>query len=226
MKILLAEDDVRLRKNISYILKKEFYHVVEVDNGQHALDNAIAEKYDLLILDWMMPYLSGIEVCRQLRNDGFNGGILMLTAKDDTADVIQGLDTGADDYVIKPFKMDELLARIRATLRRKEKIIEKIIQVEQLQLCIDSRTVLRDHIEVELTKNEFLLLEYLFINKGQVLTREQICTHIWGYDFDVSNNLLDALVRLVRKKIDTNPEKSYIQNIRGIGYKLRNHCVS
>ena len=178
MKILLAEDDVRLRKNISYILKKEFYHVVEVDNGQHALDNAIAEKYDLLILDWMMPYLSGIEVCRQLRNDGFNGGILMLTAKDDTADVIQGLDTGADDYVIKPFKMDELLARIRATLRRKEKIIEKIIQVEQLQLCIDSRTVLRDHIEVELTKNEFLLLEYLFINKGQVLTREQICTHI------------------------------------------------
>ncbi|MBM7700646.1 response regulator transcription factor [Kurthia huakuii] len=226
MKILLAEDDVRLRKNISYILKKEFYHVVEVDNGQHALDNAIAEKYDLLILDWMMPYLSGIEVCRQLRNDGFNGGILMLTAKDDTADVIQGLDTGADDYVIKPFKMDELLARIRATLRRKEKIIEKIIQVEQLQLCIDSRTVLRDHIEVELTKNEFLLLEYLFINKGQVLTREQICTHIWGYDFDVSNNSLDALVRLVRKKIDTNPEKSYIQNIRGIGYKLRNHCVS
>ena len=226
MKILLAEDDARLRKNIVYILKKEFHHVVEVDNGQDALDNAFAERYDLLILDWMMPHLSGIEVCQQLRNTGFSGGILMLTAKDDTADVIQGLDSGADDYLVKPFKMEELLARIRAILRRQEKVIEQIIQVENLQLHVDSRIVLRNNTEIDLTKNEFLLLEYLFINKGRVLTREQICIYIWGYDFDVSNNSLDALVKLVRKKIDDGQEKSHIQNVRGIGYKLRDHCVS
>lgn len=226
MKILLAEDDARLRKNIVYILKKEFHHVVEVDNGQYALDNAFAEKYDLLILDWMMPQLSGIEVCQQMRHTGFSGGILMLTAKDDTADVIQGLDSGADDYLVKPFKMEELLARIRAILRRQEKVIEQIIQVENLQLHVDSRIVLRNNTEIDLTKNEFLLLEYLFINKGRVLTREQICIYIWGYDFDVSNNSLDALVKLVRKKIDDGQEKSHIQNVRGIGYKLRDHCVS
>ena len=208
------------------MLKKDFHHVVEVDNGQDALENAIAEWYDLLVLDWMMPHLSGIEVCQQLRNTGFSGGILMLTAKDDTADVIQGLDSGADDYLVKPFKMDELMARIRSVLRRKEKPIEQIIQVEQLQLHIDSRSVLHNNIEIKLTKNEFLLLEYLFINKGRVLTREQICTYIWGYDYDVSDNSLDALVKLVRKKVDAGQDQSYIQNVRGIGYKLRECYVS
>lgn len=120
MKILLAEDDARLRKNIGYILNKDFHHVVEVNNGQDALDNAIAEWYDLLILDWMMPSLSGIEVCQQLRNAGFSGGILMLTAKDDTADVIQGLDSGADDYLVKPFKMEELLPELICITKKRE----------------------------------------------------------------------------------------------------------
>lgn len=225
LKILLAEDDARLRKNIVYMLKKEFHHVVEVDNGQTALDNTFGESYDLIILDWMMPRLSGIQVCQQLRELGFNGGILMLTAKDDTPDIIQGLDSGADDYIVKPFKMEELLARIRAVLRRKEKVIEQMIQVDNLQLHIDSRVLLCDHTEIDLTKNEFLLLEYLFINKGRVLTREQLCIYIWGYDFDVPNNSLDTLVKLVRKKIDGNQEKSYIQNVRGIGYKLRDSIV-
>ncbi len=121
--------------------------------------------------------------------------------------------------------MEELLARIRAVLRRKEKVIEQVIQVENLQLNIDSRVFLRDNTEIELTKNEFALLEFLFINKGHVLTREQICIYIWGYDFDVSNNSLDALVKLVRKKIDNSHEKSLIQNVRGVGYKLRDYCV-
>ncbi|GED64369.1 response regulator transcription factor [Lysinibacillus fusiformis] len=225
MKILLAEDDARLRKNIVYILRKEFHHVIEVDNGLDALDHTFSESFDLLILDWMMPQLSGIEVCKRLRDTGFSGGILMLTAKDDTSDIIQGLDSGADDYLVKPFKMEELLARIRAVLRRKEKVIEQVIQVENLQLNIDSRVFLRDNTEIELTKNEFALLEFLFINKGHVLTREQICIYIWGYDFDVSNNSLDALVKLVRKKVDNSHEKSLIQNVRGIGYKLRDYCV-
>lgn len=226
MKILLAEDDARLRKNIVYILKREFHHVVEVDNGQDAIDSTFVESYDLLILDWMMPLLSGIEVCQQLREAGFSGGILMLTARDDTADIIRGLDSGADDYLVKPFKMEELLARIRAVLRRKEKDIEQIIQVDNLLLHVDSRVFLCNDTEIELTRNEFLLLEYLFLNKGRVLTREQICIYIWGFDFEVSDNSLDALVKLVRKKIDEGQEKSRIQNVRGIGYKLRDNCVS
>ncbi|OEC00739.1 transcriptional regulator [Lysinibacillus sphaericus] len=226
MKILLAEDDSRLRKNIVHILKKEFHHVASVDNGQDALNNTFSEQYDLVILDWMMPQLSGIAVCQQLRQSGFNGCILMLTAKDDTEDIITGLDSGADDYLVKPFKMEELLARVRALLRRKNKVIEQVVKVENLTLQVDARTFLLNNTEVELTKNEFLLLEYLFLNKGRVLTREQICIYIWGYDYDVSNNSLDALVKLVRKKIDDGQVKSRIQNVRGIGYKLRESHVS
>ncbi|MGE7946909.1 response regulator transcription factor [Lysinibacillus sp. NPDC093688] len=221
MKILLAEDDARLRRNIVHMFKKEFHNVTEAENGQEALDHTLTEKYDLVILDWMMPYVSGIQVCQQLRNTGFNGSILMLTAKDDTEDIIKGLDSGADDYIVKPFKIEELLARVRALLRRKDKVIEQVIQIDQLQLNVDSRVFLYNNEVVDLTKNEFLLLEYLFINKGRVLTREQICIYIWGYDYDVSNNSLDALVKLVRKKIDDSQSKSRIQNVRGIGYKLR-----
>lgn len=221
LKILLAEDDARLRRNIVHILKKEFHNVTEAGDGQDALDHTLIETYDLVILDWMMPQLSGIDVCQQLRDTGFNGSILMLTAKDDTEDIIKGLDSGADDYIVKPFKIEELLARVRALLRRKDKVIEQVIQINHLQLNIDSRVFLYNNKEIDLTKNEFLLLEYLFINKGRVLTREQICIYIWGYDYDVSNNSLDALVKLVRKKIDDGQSKSLIQNVRGIGYKLR-----
>ncbi|QDQ02752.1 response regulator transcription factor [Lysinibacillus fusiformis] len=226
MKILLAEDDARLRKNIVHILKREYHHVTDVDNGQDALDYTFSEKYDLLILDWMMPQFNGLEVCQQLRQSGFNKSILILTARDDTADIIQGLDSGADDYLVKPFKMEELLARVRALLRRKDKVIEQVIQVNNLQLHVDSRVFLYKNTEIDLTKNEFLLLEYLFLNKGRILTREQICIYIWGYDYDVSNNSLDALVKLVRRKIDDSHSKSRIQNVRGIGYKLRENNVS
>lgn len=221
LKILIAEDDQRLRKNIVHMIKKEYHHVDAVDNGLDAFENTLFDEYDLLILDWMMPEMSGIEVCKEVRKKGFSGGILMLTAKDDSSDIIEGLDSGADDYVVKPFKMDELLARIRSVLRRKEKPINHTILVDDLQLDIDSRTLFRNNTEIVLTKNEFLLLEYLFINKGIVLTREQIYTHVWGYDHETTNNNLDALVKLVRKKIDDGRSKSLIENIRGIGYRVR-----
>lgn len=168
-----------------------------------------------------MPNLSGIEVCRQLRKNEKTCGIIMLTAKDDSEDIIQGLDAGADDYLVKPFKMDELLARIRAILRRKDKPIEQIIQIDDLKLDLTARTLFCGDEEIPLTKNEFLLLEYLFLNKGIVLTRDQICTHVWGFDYDITNNSLDALVKLVRKKIDCGHSKSFIENIRGIGYRVR-----
>ena len=225
MKILIAEDDQRLRKNIVHIIQKEFHHVDAVDNGQDALEYIQFDDYDLVILDWMMPKLSGIEVCQEVRNRGFSGGVVMLTAKDDSTDIIQGLDAGADDYVVKPFKMEELLARIRAVLRRKDKPIQQTVQVEDLTLHLDSRTLFRENNEIILTKNEFLLLEYLFVNKGIVLTRDQIYLHVWGYDQDVTNNNLDALVKLVRKKIDEGRPKSMIENIRGIGYRVRESNV-
>ncbi|MGF9977222.1 response regulator transcription factor [Viridibacillus arvi] len=225
MKILLAEDDARLRKNLVQIIKREIHQVDAVNNGQDAVNYAMYNEYDLLILDWMMPKLSGLEVCQEVRRKGYTGGILILTAKDDTADIIQGLDMGADDYLVKPVKMEELLARIRALLRRKDKPIEQVVKADNFLLQLDSRKLLRNNEEIELTKKEFLLLEYLFINKGRILTRDQISLHIWGYDQDISNNALDALVKLVRKKIDENERQSIIQNVRGIGYKLRDSYV-
>lgn len=225
MKILIAEDDSRLRKNIVHIMQKEIHGVDAVDNGQDALEYIFFNQYDLIILDWMMPELSGIEVCKEARKNGFRGGILMLTAKDDSSDIIQGLDAGADDYILKPFKMDELLARIRAVLRRKDKPICQFIEIENYKLDIDSRALFKDNTEIVLTKNEFLLLEYLFINNGIVLTREQICSYVWGFDHETTNNNLDALVKLVRKKIDKNRSKSIIENIRGIGFKVKSAHV-
>lgn len=225
MKILVAEDDMRLLKNIVFMLKKERYLVDGVEDGVEAFEHALIDKYDLIILDWMMPKMEGITVCQELRKNGYEGGILMLTARDDAQDVVQGLDMGADDYLIKPFKMQVLLARIRAILRRKYKPIEQIIQLQSFELHVDARTLFKNHEKIELTKNEFLLLEYLFINKGRILTREQIYDHIWGYDEEVSNNALDALVKLVRKKIDDGEQPSLIQTVRGIGYKLRDAYV-
>ncbi|WP_431027401.1 response regulator transcription factor [Lysinibacillus sp. LZ02] len=221
MKILIAEDDNRLRKNIVHIIQKEFHQVDAVDNGQDALEYIHIDQYDLVILDWMMPEISGIDVCKAARKNGYSGGILMLTAKDDSSDIIQGLDAGADDYVVKPFKMEELLARIRAVLRRKDKPVNQFIQIDDLTLDVNARTLFKDQDEIVLTKNEFLLLEYLFVNKGIVLTREQIYSHVWGFDYEITNNNLDALVKLVRKKIDDGRPKSIIENIRGIGYRVR-----
>ncbi|RIJ63421.1 response regulator transcription factor [Rummeliibacillus sp. POC4] len=225
MKILVAEDDLRLLKNIAFMLKKDLYQVDTAKNGEEALDLALDKNYDLVILDWMMPEKDGIEVCSELRENGYGGGILMLTARDDSRDVILGLDNGADDYLIKPFKMEVLLARVRAILRRKNKPLEQVIEIQSYALHLDARTLYRDNQEIELTKNEFLFLEYLFINKGRTLTREQIYNHIWGYNEDVSNNALDALVKLVRKKIDDSDHPSIIQTVRGIGYKLRDSHV-
>lgn len=203
------------------MMMRENHQVDAVDNGQDAVDYVLCNTYDLLVLDWMMPELSGIEVCKQVRAANFEGSILMLTARDDDEDIVIGLDSGADDYLVKPFQMAVFLARIRALLRRRQKPIEQVIEVNHLLLNKDRRMLLKHMKEIELTKNEFLLLEYLFVNKGRVLTREQIFEYIWGLEQDVSNNALDALVKLVRKKIDDDGEPSYIQNVRGIGYKLR-----
>lgn len=221
MRILVADDDQKLCENIQKILQVDYYSVDAVGDGTEAKALIDYYEYDLLVLDWMMPGASGIEVCRYARSKGFDGGILMLTAKDATENIIEGLDNGADDYMVKPFKMEELRARVRALLRRKNKIVEEEIVVGALKLNKNKRTVYIDNFEVSLTKNEFLLLEYLIENRGQVLTHEQMIDYIWDIDDNANTNTLAVLVRLVRKKIDMEDEPSYIQSIRGIGYKLR-----
>lgn len=225
LRILVADDDQTLCENITKILKLDFYAVDSVGDGAEAKDLIDYYQYDLLVLDWMMPEALGIEVCRYARNKGFDGGILMLTAKDATEDIIEGLDNGADDYMVKPFKMEELRARVRALLRRKNKMVEEEISVGALKLNKNKRTVFIDNFEVGLTKNEFLLLEYLIENRGQVLTHEQVIDYIWDIDDNANTNTLAALIRLVRKKIDMEDEPSYIQSIRGLGYKLRDSDV-
>lgn len=221
MRILVADDDKKLCDNITKILNLDYYSVDATFDGDEAKGLIDYYDYDLLVLDWMMPGALGIEVCRYARNKGFDGGILILTAKDATENVIEGLDSGADDYMVKPFKMEELRARVRALLRRKNKIVEEEIAVGSMKLNKNKRSVFIDNFEVNLTKNEFLLLEYLIENKGQVLTHEQLIDYIWGIDDNANTNTLAALVRLVRKKIDVEDESSSIQSIRGLGYKLR-----
>ncbi|MHC0039636.1 response regulator transcription factor [Pseudoneobacillus sp. C159] len=221
MNILFAEDDENLGKLIFHLLRKEFHRVDWVRDGQSAYDYAMLTVYDVIILDWMMPRLSGIETCEKLRKKGYKGGIIFLTAKDSLEDVVIGLDTGADDYIIKPFKFEELAARLRALSRRKEKPFEEILSFDNIQLDLNTHVVKRDSEVIELSKKEYELLELLLRNKHQILTREVLIERIWGFDVDVTENALDALVKLVRRKIDLPGRPSIIKNFRGVGYKMR-----
>ncbi|MDR3562301.1 MAG: response regulator transcription factor [Negativicutes bacterium] len=221
MRILLAEDDRRLGKLIKYMLEKEKLQVDWVLTGDAALEYALRSIHDVLILDWMMPGLSGVEVSARLRQSAFQGGIIILTAKDGVSDRVFGLDTGADDYLVKPFEFQELLARIRSVSRRSSfKIRDDLLEVGDLTLNRLTKTAKRATREIQLTGREFQLLELLSQNSGTVLPRELILDRIWGLEAEVSSNNLDAFVRLLRKKIDFPGEKALIHNIRGIGYKL------
>lgn len=221
MNILFAEDDENLGKMVFHLLQKEYGRVDWVKDGQSAYDYATFTDYDVIILDWMMPELSGLEVCKKLREKGYKGGILFLTAKDSVEDVVEGLDAGADDYLVKPFKFEELVARLRALSRRVDKPFEEVLSAEDLELNLTTHVVKRNGREIELSKKEYELLELLLRNKHQVLPRDIIIERIWGFDTDVTENALDALVKLLRKKVDEPGKPSLIKNVRGVGYKLR-----
>ncbi|MED3726337.1 response regulator transcription factor [Priestia filamentosa] len=224
MNILLAEDDLQLGELISFMLKKkEGYKVDWVMEGADAYDYALAAHYEILILDWMMPNGDGVEICRRLRKKGYSGAILMLTAKDTVQNRIEGLDSGADDYLIKPFEIEELLARLRALSRRNyAPIKEEEIHLLDMVLNRTSQTVLQDDQEIQLSPREFQLLDLLLQNRGQVLPRELILDRIWGYDTDVSIKTIDATVKLLRKKLGQFGKHDMIQSIRGVGYKCEN----
>lgn len=221
MRILLAEDDKRLSKTTCFLLKKENYIVDCVYNGKEALEYAAIGNYDIILLDWMMPIIDGITVCQKLRHQNNQAAILMLTARDSLDDRIEGLDSGADDYLAKPFEFPELLARIRALSRRISKIFyDDIIEYCQLKFNCANAVLSYNNNEVTLSPREKQLMELFLRNPQQILPREQIITKIWGYDTDINFNTLDVTMRSLRIKLSQLYLEDSIQTIRGLGYKL------
>lgn len=219
--ILVVEDEAKLAQFIELELKYEGYSVTVAADGLSGLSAARESNFDLLILDWMMPGISGLEICRRLRDTGNKVPILMLTAKDEVSDRVAGLDAGADDYMVKPFSVEELLARVRAHLRRTQEEDPALLQFADLKLNRSTREVYRGDRAIELTAKEFDLLEYLLSHPKQVLTRDRILERVWGYDFMGDSNIIEVYVRYLRLKLEAENEKRLIQTVRGVGYVLR-----
>ncbi len=220
-KILVIEDETQLAKFVQMELSYEGYDVAVANDGLSGLMAARDNVPDLILLDWMMPGLAGVEVCRRLRSTGAKMPIIFLTAKDDVADRVAGLDAGADDYVVKPFSIEELLARVRAHLRRNDPQEAETLQFETLSLNRKTREVFRGNRGIELTAKEFDLLDYLIAHPRQVLTRDQILEKVWGYDFMGDSNIIEVYIRYLRLKLESEGEKRLIQTVRGVGYVLR-----
>ncbi|HAG80860.1 MAG TPA: DNA-binding response regulator [Cyanobacteria bacterium UBA12227] len=219
--ILVVEDEVKLAQFIELELKYEGYQVSVANDGLTGLTAARESHPDLVILDWMLPGISGLEICRRLRTTGDKVPIILLTAKDEVSDRVAGLDAGADDYVVKPFSVEELLARVRAHLRRNQEDDPNILQFSDLSLNRSTREVYRGNRLIELTAKEFDLLEYLLTHPRQVLTRDQILERVWGYDFMGDSNIIEVYVRYLRLKLEADGEKRLVQTVRGVGYVLR-----
>lgn len=219
--ILLVEDEPKLAKFVELELTYEGYQVKVAHDGLSGLMAARSHPPQLIILDWMMPGLSGVEVCRRLRQTGVQVPIILLTAKDDVGDRVEGLDAGADDYVVKPFSIEELLARVRAHLRRVEPPEAELLLFDDLSLNRKSRQVMRGPRSLELTAKEYDLLEFLLTNARQVLTRDRILEEVWGYDFMGDSNIIEVYIRYLRLKLEAAAEKRLIHTVRGVGYVLR-----
>ncbi|HFC10292.1 MAG TPA: response regulator transcription factor [Chloroflexi bacterium] len=221
--LLLIEDDEGIVRFLSRALTYEGYQVDVATDGEAGLALARANMPDLVILDWMLPGMDGLEVARRLRAMG-DVLILMLTAKTSVADRVQGLDMGADDYMVKPFNMDELLARIRALLRRSRQEEPKVYRFADLELDTGTHEARRGERVIPLTAKEYELLELFMRHPRQVLTREQIYEQVWQYDFGAASNLLEVYIRYLRRKLEEGGEPRLIHTLRGVGYVLREHA--
>ena len=221
MKILVVEDEKDLNRVITKHLKKNNYSVDSCFDGEQALDYVLYGEYDLIITDIMMPKIDGYELIKQLRVKGNSTPVIMLTAKDSLDDKILGLDSGADDYIVKPFEFDELLARIRVLMRRNYEFATNIIQVDDVVLDISKKQVTRSSESIVLTGKEYEVLEYLFKNKTGIISREQILNHVWDYDYEGASNIIDVIVKNIRKKLDVGSKKPIIHTKRGLGYFVK-----
>jgi heavy metal response regulator len=221
MRILIVEDDKKIAGFIKKGLTEEHYAVDVAYDGEVGAYRAQANNYDLIILDIMLPKKDGIEVCRELRNKNIIAPIIMLTAKDTIEDKIEGLDEGADDYLTKPFSFEELLARVRALLRRTQKYKTKTLKVADLELDPVTRKVTRAGKNITLTGKEYALLEYLMRNKERVLTETMITEHVWDMNFDPLTNVVNVYIHHLRQKIDKDFDKKLIHTIRGAGYVMK-----
>src|SRR3989338_1338449 len=221
MRILLVEDEKNMASFIKRGLEEERYVVDVAPNGEKALFLAETNPYDLIILDVMLPDTTGFSICKDLRTKKIDTFILMLTARDDVKDKVLGLQTGADDYLGKPFDFDELLARIAALLRRKRLDKSPILKVADLELNQLTHKIIRANKEISLTSKEYSLLEYLMLYANQVVTRTQISEHVWNEDFDSLTNVIDVFINRLRNKIDQGFKKKLIHSLRGTGYILK-----
>jgi two-component system, OmpR family, manganese sensing response regulator len=219
MRLLLVEDEENLAHALKDVLMAAGHVTDVVYRGDDGWDLAQTVAYDLLILDWMLPGLSGIELCRNLRRSGKSTPVLMLTAKDLSLDKVQGLDAGADDYMIKPFDTAELLARVRALLRRPTSFQDQVIEADGVRLDLQTMTAYREGKAIALNRKEFQLLEYFLTHSGQALTRDQIIERLWEIGEEPESNVVAAQVRLLRQKIDQGFSKPLIHTVYGVGYR-------
>jgi DNA-binding response OmpR family regulator len=222
MRLLVVEDDPNLNQVLGRGLKEEGYAVDLATDGEEGLYLAETVPYDLILLDWMLPKLSGITVCQKLRAKNMGVPVLLLTAKTALTDKVEGLDSGADDYLTKPFEFEELLARVRALLRRQAPVKSNLLQVGDLSLEVRTRMAQRGGTAIELTTKEFALLEYFMRNPGVVLTRQNIEENAWNYDFESQSNLIEVYIRRLRRKIDDPFAVKLLETIKGAGYRLVN----
>jgi DNA-binding response OmpR family regulator len=221
MRILIAEDESAIAGFIKEGLEEEGFAVDVAGNGRQALEMALdyIDEYDLYLLDWMLPGISGIEICRSIRKENKTVPVIFLTAKDTVDDTVFALESGANDYLKKPFAFEELLARIRVLLRNQEGA-QNIFEKDEIRLDTEAHQVTKERHPVELTQKEFALLEYLLRNKGKVCRRTRIIEKIWDVHFDKDTSVIDVFINSLRKKLDTPGKESFIQTIRGVGYRV------
>jgi len=221
MRLLIVEDDHALRTVLAKRLSAEGFAVDACETGTDGMDFATSAEYDIIILDIMLPGIDGLEILRRLRGGKSSCPVLLLTARDTVADRVKGLDMGADDYLVKPFAYDELMARIRALLRKRSPDRSPVLTVADLQMDTSSHTVERAGRKIDLTSKEYAMLEYFMRNAGQVLTRDQIIDHVWNFESSFASNLVDVYVGYLRNKIDKDETARLIHTIRGAGYVIR-----
>lgn len=217
MRALIVEDETGIANFLRDGLKEESFAVDVSPDGKSGLEMALTNEYDVILLDWMIPGLSGIEVCRQIRKQGSSVPVIFLTAKDTIQDTVFGLEAGANDYIKKPFAFEELLARIRVQLRTNDDSDSELI-LGDIKLAPETHSVTVNEREINLTQKEFALLEFLIRNKNKVCTRTRIIEHVWDIHFEADTSVIDVYINFLRKKLELNNQRNYIQTVRGVGY--------